>query len=86
MIVKSAGDDTLENMRIVSLEKDPEIVNDDEAVQVMRINENGDAVEVALGEDDDDEQDGSLIMLSEEIDWDEVIEKGLRNSKNNSNG
>ena len=73
-------------MRIVSLEKDPEIVNDDEAIQVMRINENGDAVEVALGEDDDDEQDGSLIMLSEEIDWDEVIEKGLRNSKNNSNG
>ena len=72
-------------MRIVSLEKDPEIVNDDEAIQVMRINENGDAVEVAL-EDDDDEQDGSLIMLSEEIDWDEVIEKGLRNSKNNSNG
>ena len=86
MIVKSAGDDTLENMRIVSLEKDSEIVDDDEAVQVMRINENGDAVEVALGEDDDDEQDGSLIMLSEEIDWDEVIEKGLRNSKNNSNG
>ena len=85
MIVKSAGDDTLENMRIVSLEKDPEVVNDDEAIQVMRINENGDAVEVAL-EDDDDEQDGSLIMLSEEIDWDEVIEKGLRNSKNNSNG
>ena len=85
MIVKSAGDDTLENMRIVSLEKDPEIVNDDEAIQVMRINENGDAVEVAL-EDNDDEQDGSLIMLSEEIDWDEVIEKGLRNSKNNSNG
>ena len=85
MIVKSAGDDTLENMRIVSLEKDSEIVDDDEAVQVMRINENGDAVEVAL-EDDDDEQDGSLIMLSEEIDWDEVIEKGLRNSKNNSNG
>ena len=73
-------------MRIVSLEKDPEIVDDDRAVQVMRINENGDAVEVALGEDDDDEQDGSLIMLSEEIDWDEVIEKGLRNSKNNSNG
>ena len=73
-------------MRIVSLEKDSEIVDDDEAVQVMRINENGDAVEVALGEDDDDEQDGSLIMLSEEIDWDEVIEKGLRNSKNNSNG
>ena len=72
-------------MRIVSLEKDPEIANDDEAIQVMRINENGDAVEVAL-EDDDDEQDGSLIMLSEEIDWDEVIEKGLRNSKNNSNG
>ena len=72
-------------MRIVSLEKDPEVVNDDEAIQVMRINENGDAVEVAL-EDDDDEQDGSLIMLSEEIDWDEVIEKGLRNSKNNSNG
>ena len=71
-------------MRIVSLEKDPEIVNDDEAIQVMRINENGDAVEVAL--EDDDEQDGSLIMLSEEIDWDEVIEKGLRNSKNNSNG
>ena len=70
-------------MRIVSLEKDPEIVNDDEAIQVMRINENGDAVEVAL---EDDEQDGSLIMLSEEIDWDEVIEKGLRNSKNNSNG
>ena len=86
MIVKSAGDDTLENMRIVSLEKDSEIVDDDEAVQVMRINENGDAVEVALREDDDDEQDGSLIMLSEEIDWDEVIEKGLRNSKNNSNG
>ena len=86
MIVKSAGDDTLENMRIVSLEKDSEIVDDDEAIQVMRINENGDAVEVALGEDDDDEQDGSLIMLSEEIDWDEVIEKGLRNSKNNSNG
>ena len=86
MIVKSAGDDTLENMRIVSLEKDSEIVDDDEAVQVMRINENGDAIEVALGEDDDDEQDGSLIMLSEEIDWDEVIEKGLRNSKNNSNG
>ena len=86
MIVKSAGDDTLENMRIVSLEKDSEIVDDDEAVQVMRINENGDAVEVTLGEDDDDEQDGSLIMLSEEIDWDEVIEKGLRNSKNNSNG
>ena len=86
MIVKSAGDDTIENMRIVSLEKDSEIVDDDEAVQVMRINENGDAVEVALGEDDDDEQDGSLIMLSEEIDWDEVIEKGLRNSKNNSNG
>ena len=85
MIVKSAGDDTLENMRIVSLEKDPEVVNDDEAIQVMQINENGDAVEVAL-EDDDDEQDGSLIMLSEEIDWDEVIEKGLRNSKNNSNG
>ena len=50
----------------------------------MRINENGDAVEVAL--EDDDEQDGSLIMLSEEIDWDEVIEKGLRNTKNNSNG
>ena len=72
-------------MRIVSLEKDPEVVNDDEAIQVMRINENGDAVEVAL-EDDDDEQDGSLIMLSEEIDWDEVIEKRLRNSKNNSNG
>ena len=72
-------------MRIVSLEKDPEVVNDDEAIQVMQINENGDAVEVAL-EDDDDEQDGSLIMLSEEIDWDEVIEKGLRNSKNNSNG
>ena len=86
MIVKSAGDDTLENMRIVSLEKDSEIVDDDEAVQVMRIDENGDAVEVTLGEDDDDEQDGSLIMLSEEIDWDEVIEKGLRNSKNNSNG
>lgn len=86
MIVKSAGDDTLENMRVVNLEKDSEIVDDDEAVQVMRINENGDAVEVALGEDDDDEQDGSLIMLSEEIDWDEVIEKGLRNSKNNSNG
>ena len=85
MIVKSAGDDTLENMRIVSLEKDLEIVNDDEAIQVMRINENGDAVEVAL-EDDDDEQDGSLIMLSEEINWDEVLEKGLRNSKNNSNG
>ena len=73
-------------MRFVSLEKDPEIVNDDEAIQVMRINENGDAVEVALEDDDDDEQDGSLIMLSEEIDWDEVIEKGLRNSKNNSNG
>ena len=72
-------------MRIVSLEKDPENVYDDEAIQVMRINEHGDAVEVALGEDDD-EQDGSLIMLSEEIDWDEVIEKGLRNSKNNSNG
>ena len=72
-------------MRIVSLEKDPEVVNDDEAIQVMRINENGDAVEVAL-EDDDDEQDGSLIMLSEEINWDEVLEKGLRNSKNNSNG
>ena len=70
-------------MRIVSLEKDPEIVNDDEAIQVMRINENGDAVEVAL---EDDEQDGSLIMLSEEIDWDEVIEKGLRISKNNDNG
>ena len=86
MIVKSAGDDTLENMRIVSLEKDSEIVDDDEAVQVMRINENGDAVEVALREDDDDEQDGSLIMLSEEINWDEVLEKGLRNSKNNSNG
>ena len=61
-------------MRIVSLEKDPEIVNDDEAIQVMRINENGDAVEVAL---EDDEQDGSLIMLSEEIDWDEVIELSL---------
>ena len=74
-------------MRIVSLEKDSEIVDDDEVVQVMRINENGDAVEVALGEeDDDDEQDGSLIMLSEEINWDEVLEKGLRNSKNNSNG
>ena len=72
-------------MRIVSLEKDPEVVNDDEAIQVMRIKENGDGVERAL-EDDDDEQDGSLIMLSEEIDWDEVIEKGLRNSKNNSNG
>ena len=72
-------------MRIVSLEKDPENVYDDEAIQVMRINENGEAVEVALGEDDD-EQDGSLIMLSEEINWDEVLEKGLRNSKNNSNG
>ena len=71
-------------MRIVSLEKDPEIVNDDEAIQVMRINENGDAVEVTL--EDDDDQNGSLIMLSEEIDWDEVIEKGLRNSKNTSNG
>ena len=72
-------------MRIVSLEKDPENVYDDETIQVMRINENGEAVEVALGEDDD-EQDGSLIMLSEEINWDEVLEKGLRNSKNNSNG
>ena len=30
-------------MRIVSLEKDPENVYDDEAIQVMRINENGDA-------------------------------------------
>ena len=53
-------------MRIVSLEKDPEIVNDDEAIQVMRINENGDAVEVALEDDDVAHRRGVRLLQRED--------------------
>ena len=57
-------------MRIVSLEKDPEIVNDDEAIQVMRINENGDAVEVALDAVGNGHLDGvgqAVVVLSSTV-------------------
>ena len=84
LMVKSDGDDTLENMRIVSLEKDSDIMDDEDAIQVMRINEHGEAVEVILGDDDDD--DGSLIMLPEKVMGDVVTIKDVKDSESNSNG
>ena len=86
LMVKSDGDDTLENMRIASLEKDSEIIDDDEAIQVMRINENGEAVEIFIGDDDDDDEDGSLIMQPEKIIGDGITIKELKDSESNSNG
>ena len=84
LMVKSDGDDTLENMRIASLEKDSEIIDDDEAIQVMRINENGEAVEIFLGDDHDDV--GSLIMQPENIIGDGIPIKELNGSESNGNG
>jgi hypothetical protein len=84
LMVKSEGDDTLENMRIASLENDSEIIDDDgEAIQVMRINENGEAIEIFLGDDDDN---GSLIMQPEKIIGDGITIKELKDSESNSNG
>ena len=83
LMVKSDGDDTLENMRIASLEKDSEIVDDDDAIQVMRINEHGEAIEIVLGEDDDDE---SLILQTEKLPEDGVVIKELKDLKSNSDG
>ena len=85
LMVKSDGDDTLENMRIASLEKDSDMIDDDEAIQVMRINENGEAVEIVIGDDDDDD-DGSLIMQPEKIIGDGITIKELKDSESNSNG
>ena len=85
-MVKSEGDDTLENMRITSLEKDFDIVDDDEAIQVLRINEHGEAVEVVLGDDDFDDQDGSLILQPEKVVGEGISIDKLRNSETNGNG
>ena len=85
-MTKSDGDDTLENMRIASLEKDSEIIDDDEAIQVMRINENGEAVEIFLRDEDDADEDESLIMQPEKIIGDGITIKELKDSESNSNG
>ena len=86
LMVKSDGDDTLENMRIASLEKDSEIIDDDEAIQVMRINENGEAVEIFLRDEDDADEDESLIMQPEKIIGDGITIQELKDSESNSNG
>ena len=85
-MVKSDGDDTLENMRIVSLEKDTEIFDDDdETIQVMRINEHGEAVEVIPGDDDDDDNNESLVLLPEQIIQDGVTICKLKDTEQNAN-
>ena len=87
-MVKSDGDDTLENMRIVSLEKDTEIFDDDdETIQVMRINEHGEAVEVIPGDVDvdDDEHNESLVLLPEQIIQDGVTICKLKDTEENAN-
>ena len=86
LMVKSDGDDTLENMRITSLEKDSDIIDDDEAIQVLRINEHGEAVEVVLGDDDFDDQDGSLILQPEKVVGEGISIDKLRSSETNGNG
>ena len=86
-MVKSDGDDTLENMRIASLEKDTEIVDDDETIQVMRINEHGEAVEVIPGDvdDDDDDHNESLVLLPEQIIQDGFTICKLKDTEQNAN-
>ena len=86
LMVKSEGDDTLENMRITSLEKDSDIIDDDEAIQVLRINEHGEAVEVVLGDDDFEDEDGSLILQPEKIVGEGISIDKLRDSEKNGNG
>ena len=86
LMVKSEGDDTLENMRITSLEKDSDIIDDDEAIQVLRINEHGEAVEVVLGDDDFDDEDGSLILQPEKVVGEGISIDKLRISEKNGNG
>ena len=86
LMVKSDGDDTLENMRITSLEKDSDIVDDDDAIQVLRINEHGEAVEVVLGDDDFEDEDGSLILQPEKIVGEGISIDKLRDSEKNGNG
>ena len=87
LMVKSDGDDTLENMRIASLEKDSEILDDDEAIQVMRINERGEAVEIIPGvDDDDDDRDESLIMLPEKIIGNGITKRELKDTEGSTNG
>ena len=86
LMVKSDGDDTLENMRITSLEKDSDIIDDDDAIQVLRINEHGEAVEVVLGDDDFEDEDGSLILQPEKIVGDGISIDKLRDSEKNGNG
>ena len=85
-MVKSEGDDTLENMRITSLEKDSDIIDDDDAIQVLRINEHGEAVEVVLGDDDFEDEDGSLILQPEKIVGEGISIDKLRDSEKNGNG
>ena len=86
LMVKSDGDDTLENMRITSLEKDSDIVDDDDAIQVLRINEHGEAVEVVLGDDDFEDEDGSLILQPEKIVGEGISIDKLRDAEKNGNG
>ena len=86
LMVKSDGDDTLENMRITSLEKDSDIIDDDDAIQVLRINEHGEAVEVVLGDDDFEDEDGSLILQPEKIVGDGISIDKLRDAEKNGNG
>ena len=86
LMVKSDGDDTLENMRITSLEKDSDIIDDDDAIQVLRINEHGEAVEVVLGDDDFEDEDGSLILQPEKIVGEGISIDKLRDSEKNGNG
>ena len=85
LMVKSDGDDTLENMRIASLEKDSENVDDDDAVQVMRINEHGEAVEIMPGEDDDDGDD-SLILVPEKTTGSGITLVELKDAEGSING
>ena len=83
--VKSDGDDTLASMRITSLEKDS-VIDDDDAIQVLRINEHGEAVEVVLGDDDFDDQDGSLILQPERIEGEAISIDKMKQSEKNGNG
>ena len=84
--VKSDGDDTLASMRITSLEKDSDVIDDDDAIQVLRINEHGEAVEVVLGDDDFDEQDGSLILQPEKIEGEAISIDNMKQLEKNGNG
>ena len=86
LITKSDGDDTLENMRIASLEKDSENVDDDDAVQVMRINEHGEAVEIMPGEEDDDADDDSLILVQEKPGGSGITLLELKDAEGSING